>query len=138
MMSTAGSSGGMRITSDGGLTPTGFLDAMQVSPDRREILRREAARLARAVPLRRPVYRRLAGLLRGAMREGKTVRQVAARLKRAARRSPEAALLLCDLYEVLAAVERERRERMTQQGYRLRRLVERLERTPYAGEEVLF
>lgn len=72
------------------------------------------------------------------MTEGRTVRQIATGLSRAARHSPQAALLLCDIYEVVQGVEEWMRYYPPREARPLGELIRVLERQPFSGEAILF
>lgn len=138
MASTSESSGGLAIMSPAGLPDTSFLRGFVPRPVLRQVRLVEAEKLKSFVPLRRRVYRPLAPVLREAMAEGLSVRQVAAKLSREASRRPEAALLLCDLYEVLKEVEQALRYYPAEGSRALVAVLSEVVRLSFAGEEVLF
>lgn len=130
MMSTEGSTAGEK-----GLE---FLGQVAVKRMGRWLNYEDAQLHKRYVALRRRVYANLRGVLKEAMMAGKDVRRVASELTRAARTSQEAALLLCDLYEVLEHIEEYRRYHLPEAVRQTNTLLQYLERQPFSGEEVLF
>lgn len=116
---------------------TPFLQVIQLLDDQ-QVRVMEADRLKPMVPLRQTRYRRLSSLLNTAQQKRCTVRDVIDDLARDMTTSIEGALLLRDLWEVLRITEGRSGENVPQICLTVASLADKLEKTAFGGEEVLF